>query len=1247
MKCSVYNIIYRNDSTVKGMLEEDLLFLKTGFIAFRDQAGRFWYFHKKAGIIVPEHQEYLDRTYGRRDILPRVKKVRIGEDECDSSLPTEEWARDFFIGLSKISACAHWRVESRIWKILSSSDTVYDAPVRLIRPEDYLDRVSILRCAYVKEGITNRRNFTSFADWEYITSYEMTSDGTVALIQADLNQEEISGESGPDSSAEASTQESPRTLEQRQESSAGEQAVYPTQERSQTSTTEALSKEETCGAAPEQGGVLGGVSAQRDAAGATQEQISLSAMPSQESPKNIESKQESAFADGLSQGELSDAAPEQGSASVEKPSQGELSDAASGQGSASVEKPSQGELSDAVSGQGSASVEKPSQGELSNVSSERESAPVEKPSQTEMLNRTPAQGNAFEEKPSQGELSNVSSERESAPVEKPSQTEMLNRTPAQGNAFEEKPSQEELSNAASGQGNASMEKPTQEELSNAASEQVIVSGEGTGEAQKQESFSEAVSSQDNGLNTPQMQETSPGEALSQENSSGAVCGREIPSGETTYQEDTPRAALSENALSHAAEAGKQKKKAAADVRELLDCDKRRCRLESYEENMLYDIKRGHWELFECEDIAEVPEKGKMIPRDPRKDIKTGVVGIDFGTKSTVVVRQDDTNAIIPIRIGAEVLSAELRENDYENPTIIECTNLDKFIKKYYEQEGRPETCCEDFFVSYDANNNYRTCPPNEFYAYYAELKQWANFEKDNVVVWDKQKHEYRFGAEGSESGKIINPIELYAYYIGMYINNMRNGIYMKYLMSFPVGYSKETRQLIVASFEKGIRKSLPQCVLEDEECMKDFSVQLGISEPAAYAVTALEMSDLEPKDENDQYRYGIFDFGGGTADFGFGIWRGASEEEYEVEGYDYVLECFGADSDVTLGGEKILELLAYAVFKKNKELARRNRITCSLPYGEQAFLGSEILISNSQIAQRNMSILKEELRPLWHQEENWEKKYRHETERSNHEEGGFGYEEYIEPSMYDMDGNKLSDCRFAVDTEELISLIKARIQKGIDAFFKCMSKAFQREDRLAGSDGQMHIFLAGNSSKSVFVRELFEKTIQEYSSRLEVPCIKLMEALNGENRDEYVPNAKTSVAYGLIKSREGSSIKVEKNFETDAEEQTRFKFYLGRERRRHFDCRLSPVETEYGSWIRFQGAAIRTVRIYYTTNPTADVREEPPVIDNIPYKEIAIEPQKDAFVFIRACEPTAIEYTVAVAEERIEEKDICRIDFGM
>lgn len=964
----VYDIIYRNDSTVKGMLEKDLMYRKTGFIVLQDTDGKLWYLYKKVGILVPEDQEYLDRAYAKKDTLPRISRIKIGKDECESGSPTEECARDFFIGLNKIAACADWKIEKRLWKILSPS-ALYDGPARMVRTEQYADRVTILRCAYTSDRQTKRRNFMSFADWKYITSHEMTSDGKIVMVQT----------------------EAP-----------GEEPLKTQSSKIQLSKTE------------------------------PQSPVSKSSGPSEPAVRSV-SQKTAAYDTAVTKAVSPDSASPKAS------------------------------LPEKVSGK------------------KEETAAV--------------------------------------PVK----------------------------NTASGD---SAVKPVQ--------------------------------------------------------------------------------------------------KPFTDVKDLLDCDKRRCRLESYEENMLYDIKRGHWDLHDCAGIPENAEKGRMVPRDPRQDIKTGVVGIDFGTKSTVVVRQDDTNAILPIRIGAEVLSASLRECDYENPTIIECTNLDNFLKKYYECEGRPETSCDDFFVSYDAYNDYRFCPPHEFYAYYADLKQWANHEKENVVVLDKQKQEYRFGAEGSEKEKIINPIELYAYYIGMYINNMRNGIYMKYLMSFPVGYSKETRQLIVTSFEKGIKKSLPSCVLEDEECMREFSVRLGISEPAAYAVTALEMSDLEPEDENDRYRYGIFDFGGGTADFGFGIWRGASEEEYEDEGYDYVLECFGADSDVTLGGEKILELLAYAVFKQNRELARRKRITCSLPFGEQAFPGSEALISDSQIARRNMSILKEELRPLWHQEDNWREKYQHMPE-GNSPEGGMDCEEYIDICLYDIDGNKQSDCRFVMDTEELISLIKARIQKGIDAFFKCMAKAFQREGGLADYDGEMYIFLAGNSSKSVFVKELFEKNIRDYSAKFEAPCFRLMEPLNADNEAcEYVPNAKTSVAYGLIKSREGSSIKVEKNFETDAEEQTRFRYYLGRERRRHFDCRLSPAETEYGTWIRFQGAAKQTVRIYYTTNPTADVREEPPVIDNIPYREISIEPQSGAYIFIRACEPTAIEYTVSFSEERAGvESEIRRMDFGL
>ena len=680
------------------------------------------------------------------------------------------------------------------------------------------------------------------------------------------------------------------------------------------------------------------------------------------------------------------------------------------------------------------------------------------------------------------------------------------------------------------------------------------------------------------------------------------------------------------------------------VAALLECDKRRCRLEAYEESMLYDIQRGHWELYGSADGALKTPAGKMVPRDPRKDMKTGVIGIDFGTKSTVVVKQDGTNEIIPVRIGTGHWASEVRESDFENPTVIECTDLESFIASYLEREGRPQTNCDDFFISYDAFEDFRNCPPNEFYAYYTDLKQWANTEKENARVKDKKGRVYWFKDETNETA--INPVELYAYYIGMYINNMRNGIYMKYLMSFPVGYARETREFILRSFEKGIKKSLPACILEDAECMKKFRVDFGISEPAAYAVTALGLGNLNPQDENDRYMYGIFDFGGGTTDFDFGIWRGASESEYEIEGYDYVLECFGADSDITLGGENILELLGYEVFKNNQGLAREKKLVCTLPFGVPAFLGSEELLLDSQIAMRNMVLLKEELRPLWHQENGWREKYRHTVEGNGGEEQ---YEEYLELTLYSREGKPQPNCRLVINTEELILLVRRRIQKGVDAFFSCMEKTFLHIKAAQKQDDKVYIFLAGNSSRSVFVRELFLKKIDGYQQKFKkldsnaggYNYFELIEPLKDQiSGERYTPNAKTSVAYGLLKSREGSSIKVVKNEETNAAEQARFKYFLGRDRRPKFDCRLSPAQITYGEWVQFQGTAKPVIRIYYTTDPMADSKKAPLDIGNIPYSEINIEPKKDQFLFIRTCGPTVIEYAIAARQEEIDDNSI-------
>ena len=213
------------------------------------------------------------------------------------------------------------------------------------------------------------------------------------------------------------------------------------------------------------------------------------------------------------------------------------------------------------------------------------------------------------------------------------------------------------------------------------------------------------------------------------------------------------------------------------IQNLLDCDKKRCGLASYEKEMLYDIKAGHWDVFESKSTDSLMgDDDKLIARDPRLDIKkNGVIGIDFGTKSTVVVKQEGSNEIRPIRIGSLSLKAEVAERDFENPTIISCMNISKFLKDYDSKKGRPETSCEDLFVSYNAYNDYKNCSTENFYAYYSDLKQWANSEKSNAVVLDtKAREKYNLDEDCSLEKHTLNPIEVYAYYIGMYINNMRN-----------------------------------------------------------------------------------------------------------------------------------------------------------------------------------------------------------------------------------------------------------------------------------------------------------------------------------------------------------------------------------------------------------------------------------------------------------------------------------------
>ena len=77
------------------------------------------------------------------------------------------------------------------------------------------------------------------------------------------------------------------------------------------------------------------------------------------------------------------------------------------------------------------------------------------------------------------------------------------------------------------------------------------------------------------------------------------------------------------------------------------------------------------------------------------------------------------------------------------------------------------------------------------------------------------------------------------------------------------------------------------------------------------------------------------------------------------------MENFGAGGDEYLGGENLLEMLAFEVFKENQTVMREKGFTFTLAPKCTEFLGSDSLLADSQEAEKNMHNLMERIRPYW------------------------------------------------------------------------------------------------------------------------------------------------------------------------------------------------------------------------------------------------------------------------------------------
>ncbi len=732
---------------------------------------------------------------------------------------------------------------------------------------------------------------------------------------------------------------------------------------------------------------------------------------------------------------------------------------------------------------------------------------------------------------------------------------------------------------------------------------------------------------------------------------------------------------------------------------LLQSDYIRAHQPILEPSYLTDMEKGLWELYQTEKPegagwVEIDLDTPWEARNPVDDVHQGVVAIDFGTSSTVVACREQGNTHL-LRVGMHDLFKKPSREDYENPTVLEFIHLPNLLAPWRSEAHRPTTRWEDIHFSHVALESFRKNHVDQSVvgSILTNLKQLPLYATDdrplriidqttlteleiNAIQYQDETDHITVSDDDS-----FDPIELYAYYLGLFINHRTNGIYLEYYMTFPVTYPKNIRERIRSAFSRGLRRSFPPTLLQDP-IYKNFSITEEASEPAAYAACALSELDIEPSTEGTAYA--VFDFGGGTTDFDFGMYRYPDDDE-EMLGYEEVIEHVGASGDTYLGGENLIANIVYLSFLQNLEICREHRISFVCPNDAQRFPGDELFIDNSHMAQTNTALLMARLREVWEDfhwdisEDTFTNNLQNERPRRKSDIIADSLYQIIIDKEFNIDHSNIScedqpiemqlellnrdqekvEVTFDINRNYLNNFLVKRVGQGIWQFFIAMKQSFSSH---AITPQEVHILLAGNASRSILVQALFATLLQDkmYGWRPDTEDARnqnnpiLNELHNelpscqfivhrppiGDINNPYAPTAKTGVAIGLLKLIPGETLlAVGPQEKIQNHDEAPFRYFIGRLRRGVF----YPVilqNNPYHKWYEL-GIPTRGVFIlYYSTSPKSTQNVLRRHSNELYEKSLRFPTDiQHKRLFIQALNPTRVEICLAESIEQINNRE--------
>lgn len=322
--------------------------------------------------------------------------------------------------------------------------------------------------------------------------------------------------------------------------------------------------------------------------------------------------------------------------------------------------------------------------------------------------------------------------------------------------------------------------------------------------------------------------------------------------------------------------------------------------------------------------------------------------------------------------------------------------------------------------------------------------------------------------------------------------------------------------------------------------------------------------------------------------------------------FAYKMTHFSSGGDKYLGGENLLELLAFEAYGQNFQTLKEKDIVIAKPNYDridtQRF-GS--FMQNSREACLNLQTIASSLRPFL------EKLDANiiEAIEENEEFEIEGFEKEFKIQLFDRNGGESKSVEdFKVDCKELLKLLKEKIDDGVKNFFARFSKVMA--ENIDNQCRAFHIFLGGNASKSVLVKQAFEnakeKQLKDYKQKTSKDDFTfiLYESLGTEASDKQIleltgedvsnkpaylkPTCKTGVAFGLLESRPKAGGIERPSIDSNPV----FKYDLGIEREGKFHTKISrdslkPNEYQIfqtkEEWGGFDGLEIR-----YSDKPLAN-----------------------------------------------------------